>query len=130
MRGLAEREGLLSECGEVGELTEKEWDVDFKGRPYNGNLVCGTLLRGGGSPACGSVGDGLQFRRAQGVVHMLYGKVEERGLGDKQLGALCLRSGKDPETSLYQILNPFLLILIDSNLSGCDLMINFFLIKL
>lgn len=64
MRGLAEREGLLNECGEVGELTEKEWDVDFEGRPYNGNLVCGTLLRGGGSSACGSVGDGLPIRSA------------------------------------------------------------------
>lgn len=74
---MAEREGLLNQCGKVGVLTEKEWDVDFKGRPYN-EIVCGTSWD---RPGCGSAGDGLpllvQFRRAQGWVHMLYGKVED-----------------------------------------------------
>lgn len=97
MRRLAGREELLKECGEVGVLTEKEWGVDFKGRPYNGNLVPGTswyfvVLVEVGAQAVALLGISppfvVQFRRAQGAVHVLYGKVEERGLGEKQLGAL------------------------------------------
>jgi len=91
VRGLAEKEGLLNECGEVAVLTVKEWDVDFKGRPYNGNLVYGTSLRGRRSPGCGSAGDGLPICSAvqessEGGTHVCIGKWKKEVLGRSSWG--------------------------------------------
>lgn len=86
MRGLTEKEGLLNERGEVAVLTVKEWDVDFKGRPCNGNLVYGSSLRGGRSPGCGSAGDGLSICSAvqessEGGTRVCIGKWKKVVLG-------------------------------------------------
>lgn len=78
---------MLNQCGKVGVLTEKERDVDFKGRPYNG-IVCGTSWD---CPGCGSAGDGLPLCSAVQESSRVGPHVvweNGRGLGEKQVGAL------------------------------------------